>query len=273
MPLGPGLPELGRSVACGVETSRESSPGAGSFATTRWTVVLTAAETRAPGAEAALAVLCERYWAPLYGFIRRTGRGAEEAQDLVQAFFLHLLENRVVAGADRRRGRFRTYLLGCLTNFLAKDHRRSTALKRGGAFHFVPLDEEPSDGHGSFAAPADWSPERAFDVGWAEAVVARALKVLRDEAAARGKERWFTELREFLSGEERAGEAEPESYREIAGRLGIPEATLKTTIRRLRLRFREIVRAEVARTVDSPEDVDAELRHLREMLVFARQGG
>ena len=251
------------------------------FRTTHWTAVLAAgadADTETPGAaSAALELFCRSYWAPLYPFARRRGSDPDAAQDLVQAFFLHLLEHRVLAGADRHRGRFRTYLLGCFSNFLVNAHKHAAVGKRGGAFLFVPLDDvNPADLERR-AAAQDWSPECAFDVSWALAVVDRAVQELRAEATQRGKARWFDELRNFLPGstDPALGDnhAATESGRALAGRLGITAEALKTAVHRLRARFRELVREEVARTVETPDEIDAELRHLRATLSFAQRAG
>ncbi len=244
--------------------SASSSTGGGAiFATTRWTIVLNSAQSSdAPGAHDALAMLCRAYWPPLYSFVRRRGYGVEESQDLVQAFFMHLLSQHALAAADPSKGRFRTFLLAALENFLSNERDRALAQKRGGAHEIVSFDAMDCD-ELDRALPSDaWSPEKAFDVRWALTVLDRALARLREESIARGKERLFEALQVFLTGE-----ADREnSYQATADALGLPLAALKTTIHRMRQGFRALVRQEIAHTVSSPGEVDSELQHLRALL-------
>lgn len=232
------------------------------FATTRWTVVLDAAQTRAPGSKEALAELFRRYWKPLYGFARAAGHQPEQAQDAIQDFFLHLIEKRIIAHADRNRGRFRTFLLACLRNFLHSAFRRDNAQKRGREFLFIPLEadalieaEQLQQGVGSDA-------EAAFDAQWALAIFERALARLRAEAQERKREHLFDELRSFLT----TADTSSESYAEKAERLQVTVPMLKSAVGRLRERFRTFLREEVATTVEEPDEVDDEMRHLRDVL-------
>ncbi len=240
--------------------------GDGIFATTRWTIVLGAAHTRVPGSQEALAEIFKRYWKPLYGFARAGGMPPDQAQDGIQDFFVYLIENRIIAHADRTRGRFRTFLLACLRNFLHTAHRRASAQKRGGEFHFVPLDaptlEEAEMQHQSIR----WDPEEAFDAQWALAVFERALARLRAEAAERKREHLFDHLQPFLTG---GGEMGTETYAAVAERMNVSIPMVKTAISRLRERFRAMLREEVATTVSEPDEVDDEMRHLRRMLALA----
>ena len=230
------------------------------FATTRWDIVLASAETQAPGADQALSDLCRTYWRPLYAFVRRRGHAPADAEDIVQDFFARFLSERAVKKADPLRGRFRSFLLGSLQNFLANRWDRATAAKRGGKFHFVPFDQLASEERDALDAPDAVSPEMAFDVRWARAIVDTALKQLRNEAAARGKGEVFDKLKDFLTV------ADSISYDGAATRLGIPVSAVKTAIHRLRGNFRTAVRREVARTVSSPAEIEDELRHLRSVL-------
>jgi RNA polymerase sigma-70 factor (ECF subfamily) len=235
------------------------------FRTTRWTVVLTAAHPDAPGAEDALAQLCRTYWYPLYAFVRRQGRGPEEAQDLTQEFFARLLAKDYLALADPARGRFRSFLLASLKNFLAESHRHATRLKRGGGQTVVSWDDMTAEQR-YLAEPRDESTAEAlYEQRWALTLLETALARLGAELASAGKARLFAELRGQLWGEPPVA-----SYAELSARLGLSEGAVKVTVHRLRLRFRELLREEVAHTVTSAEEIDEELRHL--ITVVRRSG-
>jgi RNA polymerase sigma factor (sigma-70 family) len=232
------------------------------FAPTHWSVVFLSAKGGSVidrGAEDALASLCRTYWPPLYTFVRRRGYDPADAQDLTQDFFIHLLQTDALGKVDPQRGRFRTFLLAALKNFLANAHERRTALKRGGGFEFLPLDGVLAETEAAVQTegPTGGEEDRHFEERWAAALVRRALEQLRVEMAAEGKERLYDELQVFVTG---AGALPDQS--ETAARLGIPFATLRTHIRRLRERYRDVLRAEVARTLATPAEVDDELRHL-----------
>jgi RNA polymerase sigma factor (sigma-70 family) len=241
------------------------------FAATHWTVVFLSAKNGSSenaGSEDALASLCRVYWPPLYTFVRRRGYGPADAQDLTQDFFIHLLQTEALAKADRTRGRFRTFLLAALKNFLATAHERSSAKKRGGGLEFLPLDGVVAETEASVEtethAPVAGEEDRQFEERWAAALVRRALAQLRTDMRAEGKERLYDELQLFVTG---AGPLPDQA--ETAARLGLPFATLRTHIRRLRERYRDVLRAEVTRTVATPEEVDEELRHLCNVLAGA----
>jgi RNA polymerase sigma factor (sigma-70 family) len=236
------------------------------FPSTHWSVVLAAGRSEAEPemAGAALAELCRVYWAPLYGFVRSRGNAMHDAQDLTQGFFAYVLEHKVYARANRQKGRFRSFLLASLKNFLADAADRERTLKRGGAKIFLPLHEEQ-------AQEAEWlfqthsgmsNEDRLFDRSWAEALVATVLERLSADYKREGKERLFNELRMFV-----AGGADPlPPYAHLAHRLGLAESTLRSHVTRLRARYREALRAEVRRTVDSETQVDQELRELLHVL-------
>jgi len=230
------------------------------FATTRWDLVLASAETQAPGADEALSDLCRTYWRPLYAFVRRRGYSSADGEDLVQDFFSKFLQARAVKKADPVRGRFRTFLLTALQNFLANEWDRANAAKRGGKFRFVAFDQLASEERDALDAPDAASPEMAFDVRWARAIIDTALQRLREEAEAHGKSKVFDALKDFLTT------ADATSYESVAARLGLPLSAVKTAIHRLRGNFRTVVRREVARTVSSPTEIDEELRYLRAVL-------
>jgi RNA polymerase sigma factor (sigma-70 family) len=236
------------------------------FPSTHWSVVLAAGRSQAEPqtAEAALAELCQVYWAPLYGFVRSRGHTVHDAQDLTQSFFAYLLEHKVYARVDRRKGRFRSFLLASLKNFLADAADKERTLKRGGAQVFLPLHEEQAqEAELLFQTHSGMSNEdRLFDRSWAEALVAAALERLSADYRRETKEQLFNELRIFIAG----GAEPPPTYAELTDRLGITESTLRSHVTRLRARYREALRTEVRRTVDSEKQVDQELRELLHVL-------
>jgi RNA polymerase sigma factor (sigma-70 family) len=218
-------------------------------------------------AGAALAELCQAYWAPLYTFVRSRGYTVDDAQDLTQSFFAYLLEHKVYARADRQKGRFRTFLLASVKNFLADAADRERTLKRGGAQNLLPLHEELAEAAESLFQThiGTSNNDRLFDRSWAEALVAAGLERLSADYKGQGKGRLFNELRIFVAG---GGDAPP-TYTELADRLGISESTLRSHVTRLRARYREALRAEVRRTVDTETQVDEELHDLLQVLTQA----
>lgn len=238
-----------------------TAPAGQVFATTHWSVVLAAGESGSAEGERALASLCRAYWFPLYGYVRRLGYGPEDARDLTQEFFARLLDRRLYRLADRERGRFRTFLLTALRNFIFNERDKQRAQRRGGHCQFVSWEE--LDPEARFQAePADGlTPERAFDRQWALALLDRVLERLREEAARAGRAEQFERLKHLVWG----GTATV-SYSDLAAELGGSESGLRVAVHRLRHRFRELLRAEIAHTVARPEEVDEELRALIETL-------
>jgi RNA polymerase sigma-70 factor (ECF subfamily) len=236
------------------------------FPSTHWSIVLAAGETQAEPtmARAALAELCQIYWAPLYGFVRSRGQTVHDAQDLTQSFFAYVLEHKVYTRVDRRKGRFRSFLLASLKNFLADAADKQRTLKRGGAQTFLPLHEEQAqEAESLFQTHSGMSNEDLiFDRSWAEALVAAALERLSADYKREAKERLFNELRIFIAG----GAEQPPSYADLTNRLRITESTLRSHVTRLRARYREALRAEVRRTVNTEKQVDEELRELLHVL-------
>jgi RNA polymerase sigma factor (sigma-70 family) len=235
--------------------------GCADFAPTRWTLVLAAGRKGTPESAAALETLCATYWYPLYAYARRHGATPEDAQDSTQGFFARLLEKEYVNAADRERGRFRAFLLTAFKRFLGKEREEKRAKKRGGGRTPLPLDVETAEGRYSREPSHDETPERIFERNWALTVIARALAALRERYAAEGKERVFDGLKDFLTG--RSDEA---GYAEAGKPLGLNEGAVKTAVHRLRRRFRELLREEVAQTVCAPVDVEDELNLLRAAL-------
>jgi RNA polymerase sigma factor (sigma-70 family) len=237
--------------------------GGAPFETTHWTVVLQASKSASDeAARKALAIFSEAYWPPLYTFVRRRGYSPADAQDLVQGFFVHLFEQNTLSRADKEKGRLRTFLLGSLQNFLLKERERMRAIKRGGNQQFVSFDQHLPQAEASMYATSHLSDISAYDVAWASAIVARAWKSLRERCAAEGKSEWIDQLKPFVAG----GTAVPSNQEEVATRLGTSVENLRVWLTRLRQRYRNALRAEVASTVSNPADIDAELHYLYQIL-------
>jgi RNA polymerase sigma factor (sigma-70 family) len=242
------------------------SPSAGGrnrarFATTRWSLVLALGEPTEEQRRAALSTLCELYWFPLYAFIRRSGRSADAAQDLTQAFFATLLEKDYFQQARRERGRLRTFLLTALRHFMANEHDAATAKRRGGGQVRVALEFD--DGERRYARePTDpLTPEAVYERQWAEAVLAEAAARLDAKYRAgwmRGS-RFFEPLRAYVL--EEVGS----SYPDLAARLNTTEASLRVVLHRMRQQFLVCLRETIADTVDGAAAVEAELRHVLEV--------
>jgi RNA polymerase sigma-70 factor (ECF subfamily) len=233
-------------------------PGAREFHTTRWSVVLAARHGSEAAARDALATLCRDYWYPLYAFVRMRGYSAHDAQDLTQAFFADLLV-RGSAPADPARGRFRSYLLGALKHFLANDWHRARAQKRGGGETVMEWDALDAESRYALEPLDQTDAEAVYDRKWATELLGRAMARLRVEFAAKGKAETFEMLKGCLSGG-----AEPRE--ELAAQLGMSEGALKVAVHRLRQRYREVLREEVAQTVDEAAEIDEEMRHLARVL-------
>jgi len=236
------------------------------FPSTHWSVVVAAGKSQdePENAQAALAELCQTYWGPLYSFVRSRGYTVHDAQDLTQSFFGYLIEHKIYARADRQKGRFRSFLLASLKNFLADVSDRERTLKHGGGQDFLPLHEEQiKEAESLFQNHRSASNEdQIFDRSWAEALVAAGLERLSADYRGETKEKLFDELRIFLAGS--AGP--PPAYAELAVRLGATESTLRSHVTRLRARYREALRAEVRRTVGTEAEVDGELHELLRVL-------
>ena len=227
-------------------------------------MVLRARDTESTeSARQALSGFCEAYWPPLYSFIRHRGFPSADAQDLVQGFFAHLLEQSTLTRADQQKGRLRTFLLGSLQNFLFDEYDRARALKRGGGRQIVSIEEHLPDAEAAMLATSHLSDAACYDLVWASTIVSRAWQNLQNAFVAEGKAEWLEELRPFVAG----GSATPLNQEETAARLGVPIATLRTWLSRLRQRYRESLRTEVASTVSDPADVDQELHHLYQILM------
>jgi RNA polymerase sigma-70 factor (ECF subfamily) len=237
--------------------------GVASFHTTRWTIVMRAAQSQAPGGESALAQLCRTYWYPLYLFARRRGYSPDDAQDMTQSSFLHLLEQRALAGVDRLKGKFRSFLLASFQNHLSDAADRDRRLKRGGDKEFVGLDAEEAEERYRFEPIECLTPEKMFDARWAMTLLAEAFNRLRQETTD-GKTATFGALKVFVDP---VNSRAPASYEEVANRLQVSTGAVKTLIHRLRKRYTELLREEVGHTVSDPAEIDEEIHALCEALI------
>ena len=229
------------------------------FATTHWSVVLTAGQHDSPQAAAALEKLCRTYWYPLYAYVRRRGYSPEDAQDLTQGFLASLLSTPALGSVHPTKGRFRSFLLASLNHFLANEWDKARRLKRGGGQPAISLDTaetryraEPSE---------DLSPDRIFERQWSQTLLAQVATRLREDYEAAGKEALFNVLQVYLSGEKGLA-----PYRETAGQLGLGLDALKKAVERLRRRYGELLREEIVHTVSDPAEVDEEIRYLRSVV-------
>ena len=205
----------------------------------------------------ALGQLCTTYWYPLYAFVRRQGHEAHDAEDLTQEFFTRFLTKEYFGRADPTLGRFRSFLLACLKNFLAEQQRQARRLKRGGAQATISWDSQTAEERYRLEPADPVTPEQVYDRRWALTLLETVLNRLAEEQSAAGKERVFAQLKDYLWGETRET-----SYAEMAQRLGMTEGAVKVTVHRLRRRLRDLLREEVAQTVAAGEEIDEELRHL-----------
>src|SRR5262245_30690498 len=237
------------------------------FTTTRWTLVLAAKRRDDPGVPEAFARLCERYYQPLYSFLRRRGETPEDAQDLTQGFIARLLEKDVLRHADPARGKFRAFLLTSLKHYAANEHVRAAAGKRGSGQPLLSVDLDAAEGRYGLEPRDDLTPELLYDRRWALAVLERALRALRAEFSANGRESFFEAVQGTLTGDSAAV-----PYREIADRFGMTESNVKVSIHRMRRRYGDLVRAEIADTVDTEAEVDEEVRYLLTALSETRHG-
>jgi RNA polymerase sigma-70 factor (ECF subfamily) len=231
------------------------------MATTQWSQVLAARDGSDTEARAALESLCVTYWEPLYAFVRHQGSSPDEANDLTQAYFTELLEKEFLSAVDPARGRFRSFLLASMKNFLSHERERGRALKRGGGHRILSLDVEGAEQRYGVQPTEEMSPEQAFEYRWAVTMLNQALDRLRQDSSASGRTEQFEVLKQYLTS---ATEQTP--YREAAGTLGMSEGAVKMAVSRLRTRLGQCLRAEVADTVADPSEIDDEVRQLLEAL-------
>lgn len=227
------------------------------FATTHWSIVLSAGQSQNPSAAAALAELCQRYWLPLFAYVRRREADLHAAQDLTQGFFAHLLDKQSLAAASPDRGRFRSFLLTALKHFLANERDKAQAQKRGGQLQRLSLDWDSGESRLNLEPSHDLTPERHFERQWALTLLDHVVEQLQAEFDRRGHARHFDLLQPALAGDRAALD-----YAAIATELGVSEDAARQSASRLRKRYRELLRQEVAQTVASPAEIDDELRSL-----------
>jgi RNA polymerase sigma factor (sigma-70 family) len=238
-----------------------SDAGGGQFRTTHWSMVVAAQDRASPQATEALAALCRTYWYPLYAFIRRQGFDADQAHDLTQGFFARLLEKDFLQAADPQRGKFRAFLLTACKHFLANELDRAQALKRGGGQTILSLDHGTADQRYRREPAHSLTPERLFERRWALTLLQQVLARLREEFHGSSRGRLFDALKAALT-------ADPNAlpYRPLAERLSMSEGAVRVAVHRLRQRYRDLLREEIAQTVDAPEQVEEEIRHLFQAL-------
>ena len=227
------------------------------FTTTHWSLVLNAQDTASPLAEAALEKLCRTYWYPLYVFVRRQGEDEESAKDLTQGFFARLLEKHYLAQVQREKGKFRSFLLAALKHFLADEWDKARAQKRGGGQSLVSLDDSTGEERYRLEPVEAMDAEKLFERRWALTLLEQARARLKEEYLESGKASLYERLKVF-----EAGDKQGPAYASLAAELGLTESGVKSAVFRLRQRYRELVREEVANTVNDPAEVDGEIRHL-----------
>lgn len=235
-----------------------SSVGAAArFPPTLWSIVLAAGETSSPRSREALASLCQTYWYPIYAFLRRGGHPAPDAEDLAQGFFAHLCKNERLSNVGPGKGRFRSFLLASLKNFVVDQSQKSRAQKRGGGRALVSLDAVDAEDRFALEPPDVMDPEKLFERRWALTLLERTLARLQAELQSPDKRERFEVLRDYLLGDPPA-----ETYAEIGRRLGLGEGGVKSAVSRMRQRYRELFREEIAGTVANEEEIEAEIRHV-----------
>jgi RNA polymerase sigma factor (sigma-70 family) len=227
------------------------------FVTTHWSVVLSARDKGSTHSAVALEALCRSYWYPLYAYLRRQGRAPHDAQDLTQAFFARLLQKDYLQAAAREKGKFRTFLLVAFKRFLANEWDREHAQKRGGFTPIVSIDQELAESRFASEPAHNVQPDVLFDRQWAMALLDQTMRQLQEEYVSSGRAKLFEYMQSCLAREESAL-----PYGEIASRLNLTEAAVKMAVHRLRARYKEILRAQIAHTVSGPEEVEEEIRHL-----------
>jgi RNA polymerase sigma factor (sigma-70 family) len=250
-----------------VTTSNQTDPGSTSagvgpssrpaFVTTHWSLVVSAGRNDTPHARNALEKLCRSYWFPIYAFVRRQGHSPHDSQDLTQEFFARVLGKNYFADADPSKGRFRSFLLAALKHFLANEWDRARAQKRGGGQVLIPIDVAAAETSGGFEPADHVTAEKIFERRWALTLLEQVLGRLRAEYVREERENLFEQLKPTLTEASRTV-----GYAEIATRLGTTEGAVKVAVHRLRQRYREVLRAEIADTVANPGEVEDEIRNL-----------
>jgi RNA polymerase sigma factor (sigma-70 family) len=239
------------------EDTTPASPGRGRFATTHWSVVQAATQPKTLQCQQALETLCQTYWFPVYAYLRRWGHSQDAAEDYTQGFFAHLLERDGFRLADRERGRFRSFLLSTLKHFVSNEQDKQRALKRGGGRTILSLDLAEAEGRYAVQSGQTASPERAFERSWALTILASAMTRLQGELAHRGKGDLFDHLKGYMTADQNTV-----PYEATARALGMTENAVKVAVHRLRRRYRELLKDEIAQTVSDEQQIDDEIGRL-----------
>jgi RNA polymerase sigma factor (sigma-70 family) len=245
------------SAAPGASDAGEAMPHSPAFVTTHWSVVLSAAGSDSATARQALAKLCQTYWYPLYAYVRRRGFSPPDAEDMTQEFFARFLEHGWVANADPEKGRFRSFLLSAMSHFLANEWDKARAQKRGGGATLLPLEFNTAETRYSREPADNVTPEQEFERHWALALLATVTRRLQADYEQDGKAELFEALHPCLIGDRSS-----QPYAELGRRLALTEGAVKAAVHRLRQRYRQLLREEIAQTVAEPGGVEDELRHL-----------
>jgi RNA polymerase sigma factor (sigma-70 family) len=245
------------STTPGTTGQGEPPPRSPVFVTTHWSLVLTAGDANTTVAQDALAKLCQTYWYPLYAYVRRRNFSPPDAEDLTQEFFARFLEHHWVGDADREKGRFRTFLLSAMNHFLANEWDKARAQKRGGGVPLLPLGFDTAETRYVRELADNVTPEQHFERRWAMTLLETVVNRLRAEYEADGKAALFAALNPCL-----VGDRTTQPYEELAKALGLTEGAVKSAVHRLRQRYRQLLRDEIAQTVANPGEVEEELRHL-----------
>ena len=245
------------TAAQGTTGQGEALPRSPVFVTTHWSLVLTAGDANTTVAHDALAKLCQAYWYPLYAYVRRRGFSPPDAEDLTQEFFARFLEHHWVSDADREKGRFRSFLLSAMNHFLANEWDKARAQKRGGGAPLLPLEFDAAETRYTHEPADNTTPEQHFERRWAMTLLETVVNRLRAEYEADGKAALFAALNPCLVGDRTS-----QPYGELARALGLTEGAVKSAVHRLRQRYRQLLRDEIAQTVANPGEVEEELHHL-----------
>ena len=257
----PAPAERPATLSTAPSSTDSNQPRGDIFVTTRWTVVLSAGRKSSPHSDKALAELCQTYWYPLYAYVRRQGKSKEDAEDLVQAFFASFLAKNYLEGLSAERGKFRAFLLVSLKHFLANEWDKANRQKRGGGVEHLSLDWQSADERYHLDPPDPTSPDRTFDREWALALLEHVISRLRTECVKDGKEKLFDQAKGYLMVGETAI-----PYAEAAQALALDEGAVRVAVHRLRRRYRELLRDEIAQTLADPAQVAEELRSLQAAL-------
>ena len=231
--------------------------GTSRFATTHWSIVLAAGDSASPEHEQALSRLCQTYWFPLYAYLRRRGHDRHQAEDLTQAFFVQMLDKRRLSGVSPKPGKFRSFLLTTLKNFVSDEYDLTRAIKRGGAQKTISLNFQKAESQYTLEPTDELSPERLFERAWALTILEQTMNRLEDEMINTNKKELFDSLRVYVCGEPTTA-----TYGTVAVQLNMTENAVKVAVHRLRRRYRELLRNEIAQTVLTENQIDEEISHL-----------